>query len=81
MGCTPSIQVNQTDVVYRRDCNDSSSPLASQSATLISGLAVRRSDRSEVSHSSDSEKLKRKNKNKHLEIQTRTKKEKVRQFI
>ena len=74
MGCTPSIQVNQTDVVYRRDY--STSPVATQSATLISGVTVVRTDKSETSHSSDSDKLKMKGKRR--KEQSHTFEEKVR---
>ena len=74
MGCTPSIQVNQTDVVYRRDY--STSPVATQSATLISGVTVVRTDKSETSHSSDSDKLKMKGKRR--KDQSHTFEEKVR---
>ena len=50
MGCTPSIQINQADVVYRRDFSDSGSPLASRSTTVISGTTIVMADKSDKSH-------------------------------
>lgn len=52
MGCTPSIHVNQTGVVYCRDSDASNSPRASHSATVIASTTVVRTDQTETSHSS-----------------------------
>lgn len=59
MGCTPSIHVNQTGVVYCRDSDESTSQHASQSATVIAGKTVVRAETTDISHSSSSGKLKR----------------------
>ena len=52
MGCTPSIHVNQTGVVYCRDSDTSNSPRASHSATVIASTTVVRTETTETSHSS-----------------------------
>lgn len=53
MGCTPSIHVNQTGVVYCRDSDASNSPRASHSATVIASTTVVRADATtETSHAS-----------------------------
>lgn len=52
MGCTPSIHVNQTGVVYCRDSDSSNSPRASHSATVIAGNTVVCSETTETTHSS-----------------------------
>lgn len=52
MGCTPSIHVNQTGVVYCRESDGSNSPRASHSATVIAGNTVVRAETTETSHSS-----------------------------
>ena len=52
MGCTPSIHVNQTGVVYCRDSDDSNSPRASHSATVITGTTLVRAETTETSHTS-----------------------------
>ncbi|XP_053405359.1 high affinity cAMP-specific and IBMX-insensitive 3',5'-cyclic phosphodiesterase 8B-like isoform X2 [Mercenaria mercenaria] len=52
MGCTPSIHVNQTGVVYCRDSDGSNSPRASHSATVIAGTTVVRTETTETSHTS-----------------------------
>ena len=59
MGCTPSIHVNQTGVVYCRDTDDLTSQHASQSATIISGTKVILTETTEVSHSSSSGRINR----------------------
>ena len=60
MGCTPSIHVNQTGVVYCRDSDGSNSPMTSHSAMVIAGKTVVRTETTEISHSSTSGRLKRK---------------------
>lgn len=52
MGCTPSIHVNQTGVVYCRDSDGSNSPRASHSATVIAGNTVVLTETTDSSHSS-----------------------------
>ena len=54
MGCTPSIHVNQTGLVYCRDSDELTSQHASQSATIIAGNKVLRTETTELSHSSSS---------------------------
>ncbi|KAH3838478.1 hypothetical protein DPMN_116623 [Dreissena polymorpha] len=44
MGCTPSIHVNQTGVVYCRDSEGSNSPKASHSATVFASTTIVRTD-------------------------------------
>ena len=61
MGCTPSIHVNQTGVVYCRDTDDLTSQHASQSATIISGTKVILTETTELSHSSSSGRINRQN--------------------
>lgn len=46
MGCTPSIHVNQTGVVYCRDSDESNSPRGSYSATIHTHII--KTDSSEV---------------------------------
>ena len=52
MGCTPSIHVNQTGVVYCRESDGSQSPRASHTATVIASTTVVRTELTETSHSS-----------------------------
>lgn len=53
MGCTPSIHVNQTGVVYCRESDGgSNSPRASHSATVIAGNTMVRTETTDTSHSS-----------------------------
>lgn len=51
MGCTPSIHVNQTGVVYCRDSDASNSSRASHSATVIASTTVVRADTTEATSS------------------------------
>lgn len=67
MGCTPSIHVNQTGVVYCRDSDASNSPLASHSATVIAGKTVVRAETTDISHSSTSGRSKLKDTNSGFE--------------
>ena len=68
MGCTPSIHVNQTGVVYCRDSEASNSPLASHSATVIAGKTVVRAETTDHSHSSSSGRAKIKESSPLLEV-------------
>ena len=70
MGCTPSIHVNQTGVVYCRDSDASNSPLASHSATVIAGKTVVRAETTDISHSSTTGRAKIKEPSSLLDVGT-----------
>ena len=73
MGCTPSIHVNQTGVVYCRDSDESTSQHASQSATVIAGATVVRAETIDISRNNTTDRLIPKDINTILEFETGTK--------